>query len=177
MSALRKWITPLTIGSFVLMAATGVLMFFHKDTGVNKLAHQWLSWLFVAAVGLHAATHWTSFQRYFQSAKGLTVIGGLVAVLGLSFYPWQGIKPEPPARAVMKSLGRTPLADLAPVVHATPDELMARLKAKGFTVASAGQTPADIGGGGKKADAVLGAIFAQQAAIPPRSGARPRSAP
>lgn len=160
MLALRKWITPLTIGSFVLMATTGVLMFFHKDTGVNKLAHQWLSWLFLATVTLHVATHWTSFQRYFTSWKGIGVIAVMAAVLGLSFYPWQGLKPEPPARSVMKVLGKTSLADLAPVVHATPDEVVSRVRAKGFTVTSATQSPSDIAGDPKKADAVLGAVFA-----------------
>ncbi len=160
MNFLRKIVTPLTIGAFVLMATTGVLMFFHKDTGVNKLAHQWLSWLFLAAVALHVATNWLAFKRYFLSPKGLTVMGVLVAVLGASFYPWQGMKPEPPARSVMKALGHASLVELAPVVHTTPDQLVAKLRAKGFTVTSADETPADIAGDPKKSDAVLGAVFA-----------------
>lgn len=41
MSSLRKWATPLTIGSFLLMGVTGILMFFHLDIGLNKLAHEW----------------------------------------------------------------------------------------------------------------------------------------
>ena len=162
MGALRKWITPLTIGTFVLMAMTGVLMFYHKDSGVNKLAHQWLSWLFLATVALHVATHWVSFKRYFVSLKGLAIIALMLSVLGLSFYPWQGLKPELPARSVMKVLGKTPLTELAPIAHATPDDLMAKLRAKGFAVASADQTPADIAGDLKKSDAVLGAIFVQK---------------
>lgn len=36
----REWATPLTIGSFLLIAVTGVLMFFHLDSGLNKLAHE-----------------------------------------------------------------------------------------------------------------------------------------
>ena len=162
MNFLRKLVTPLTIGAFVLMATTGVLMFFHKDTGVNKLAHQWLSWLFLTAVVLHVAVNWLAFKRYFLSPKGLAVIGVMLAVLGASFYPWQGIKPEPPARAVMKALGKTPLSELAPIAHATPDELVAKLRARGYAVTSADQTPADIAGDPKKSDAVLGAVFAGQ---------------
>ena len=38
----REWATPLTIGAFGLMSVTGMLMFFHLDTGFNKLAHEWL---------------------------------------------------------------------------------------------------------------------------------------
>ncbi|EWS63204.1 hypothetical protein Y695_03563 [Hydrogenophaga sp. T4] len=36
----RPWITPLVMGSFALSAVTGVLMFFHLDTGLNKAAHE-----------------------------------------------------------------------------------------------------------------------------------------
>ncbi len=160
MGALRKWITPLTTGTFVLMATTGVLMFYHKDSGVNKLAHQWLSWLFLGTVALHVATHWMSFRRYFVSWKGLAIIAVMLGVLGLSFYPWQGLKPEPPARIVMKVLGRTPLAELAPIAHTTPDDLVTKLRGKGFSVTSADETPATIAGDPKKSDTVLGAIFA-----------------
>lgn len=44
MTISRNWATPLTIGSFLLMAVTGLLMFFHLDTGLNKAAHEWLGW-------------------------------------------------------------------------------------------------------------------------------------
>lgn len=159
MGAWRKWITPLTIGSFVLMAVTGVLMFYHKDTGVNKLAHEWLSWLFLAAVALHVATHWISFKRYLVSVKALSVIGAIAAVLALSFYPWRGVKPEPPARTVMKVLRRATVAELAPIAHVTPAEAVAKLRAAGFSRAEAGKSPADIAGDGKKADTVLAALF------------------
>ncbi|NBW51152.1 MAG: DUF4405 domain-containing protein, partial [Betaproteobacteria bacterium] len=49
----RPWITPAVIGSFTLLSVTGILMFFHLDSGLNKLAHEWLSWIFVIVVVLH----------------------------------------------------------------------------------------------------------------------------
>ena len=36
----RDWATPLTIGAFGLLAVTGVLMFFHPDSGLNKAVHE-----------------------------------------------------------------------------------------------------------------------------------------
>ena len=50
MSIKREWATPITIGAFLLSAVTGVLLFFHLDSGLNKLAHEWLSWVLLAAV-------------------------------------------------------------------------------------------------------------------------------
>ena len=49
-TALRRWATPLTIGAFVFMAVTGILMFFEVRLGIIKVAHEWLSWLMVIAV-------------------------------------------------------------------------------------------------------------------------------
>ena len=45
MKVSRDWATPVTIGSFGLMAITGLLMFFHLDSGLNKTAHEWLAGL------------------------------------------------------------------------------------------------------------------------------------
>jgi cytochrome b561 len=53
MKIAREWATPLTIGSFGLMATTGILMFFHLDSGLNKTAHEWLGWVMVAVVAAH----------------------------------------------------------------------------------------------------------------------------
>lgn len=35
----RDWITPITMGSFTLLAATGLLVFFRLDRGLDKSAH------------------------------------------------------------------------------------------------------------------------------------------
>lgn len=161
MKFLRKWSTPWTIGAFVLMSVTGVLMFFHWTSGVNKLAHQWLSWAFLFGVVLHVATNWLAFGRYFKSPLALSVMIVFAAVLGLSFLPLTGGKAEPPARAVLATLSRTPLSELAPLVHSTPDAVAARLRAKGFKVTAANQTPEEIAGDPKKAQQVLGVVFAR----------------
>jgi len=86
----RPWITPLVIGTFVLLSVTGVLMFFHLDTGMNKLAHQWLSWAILAAVGLHVLLNWPAFKRYLGQQTALSVIGACMVALALSFLPMPG---------------------------------------------------------------------------------------
>ena len=65
MKVSREWATPLTIGLFILMAVTGILMFFHLDSRLNKLAHEWLGWLFVVGVVAHAAANWTGVKYHF----------------------------------------------------------------------------------------------------------------
>ena len=64
----REWATPLTIGTFLIMATTGILMFFHLDRGLNKEAHEWLGWAMVAGVGTHVVANLSSFKRYLGKA-------------------------------------------------------------------------------------------------------------
>ena len=170
MRFLRKWATPWTIGSFLLMSVTGVLMFYHLNSPLNKLAHQWLSFAFLVGVVVHIVTNWLAFSRYFKSPVAIGVMVVFAAVLGGSFVNLGGAKAEPPTRAVMASLGRTPLSELAPIVHVTPDELIAKLKAKGFAASDAGQSPDDLAGKDKKKSGViLGIIFARDDGKPSHS--------
>lgn len=161
MAFLRKWVTPLTIGAFILMAATGLLMFFHKAVGVNRLAHEWLSWTFVTGAVLHVALNIRPFTAYFKRPFPVAVISLFVLILGLSFISWGGPKPPNAARAVMASLTRAPLSDLAPLVNATPEELAASLRAKGYVVADVSQTLGAITGDPRKANAALSVIFTE----------------
>ncbi|MDI7774141.1 DUF4405 domain-containing protein [Asticcacaulis sp. EMRT-3] len=160
MAFLRKWVTPLTIGAFILMATTGLLMFFHKNIGVNRLAHEWMSWAFVTGAILHVVLNIRPFVVYFKRPFPLAVISLFVLILGLSFISWGGPKPPNATRAVMASLTRAPLSDLAPLAHATPDELAVRLRAKGYAVSDASQNLATIAGDPRKANAALGIVFA-----------------
>ncbi len=161
MPLLRKWATPWTIGSFVLMSVTGVLMFYHLNSPLNKLAHQWLSFAFLAGVVVHVWVNWLAFSRYFKAPAAIVVMIVFTAVLAGSFVNLGGAKAEPPTRAVMNSLGRTPLRDLAPIVHMTPGALVAKLQAKGYAARDASQSPDDLAGKDKKRSAaILGVIFA-----------------
>ncbi len=83
----REWATPLTIGAFALMAVTGLLMFFHLDNGLQKSVHEWLGWLLVAAVAVHAAANWLGFKRYFQRlGRGQAILAVCALALVGSFF-------------------------------------------------------------------------------------------
>jgi hypothetical protein len=40
MTIQREWVTPIAAGAFLISAVTGVLIFFHVDSGLNKVAHE-----------------------------------------------------------------------------------------------------------------------------------------
>lgn len=142
-NTLRRWATPLTIGAFILMGITGILMFFEVRLGLIKVAHEWLSWLMVLAVGLHVALHWKSFSRYFSQKSALTIIG-VFAVLTMTsmLLPDNGPKrggPGAPGGASMQMtsmLLEAPLGVVAAVMDETPQALQTKLEQQGIKVAN-----------------------------------------
>ena len=129
----RGWITPLTIGSFALTSVTGILMFFHLDMGLNKVAHEWLSWVLVAAVALHGLLNWPAFKRYFSQRLAVAVMGVSAAVLALSFTPLGG-RDAPPFKAPISALARAPLTQLAVIAQTDVVTVRQRLVEAEFDV-------------------------------------------
>lgn len=129
----REWATPLTIGSFLLIAVTGVLMFFHLDSGLNKLAHEWLGWAMLAAVGLHIAMHFKSFKRYFTYSASLVIIGTFIMLLAVSFIAPPGKPGKPPHVMAVQAMLDAPLEKVAAVAGKDTPTVLAQLRAAGFT--------------------------------------------
>lgn len=143
----RPWITPLVIGAFLLSAVTGVLMFFHLDSGLNKTAHEWLSWAMVIGVVLHILLNFPAFKRYLTQNVARSVIGVFALVLALSFIPAGGEGGgEPGFAPPIHSLAKAPVTVLAQVAGTTTDDMKTRLAAAGLTVTSDTQSVEDLAG-------------------------------
>jgi hypothetical protein len=153
----RPWITPMVIGAFFLSAVTGVLMFFHLDSGLNKTAHEWLSWAMVIGVGLHVLLNMPAFKRYLTQTTGRVVIGVFALVLALSFIPAVGGEGgEPGFAPPIRALSSAPLPVLAQVVGRSPEEVRTSLQSAGFTVTNDQQSLQDVVGPDLRAQ--IGAI-------------------
>ena len=148
----RPWITPVVIGAFLLSAVTGVLMFFHLDSGLNKTAHEWLSWAMVIGVTLHVLLNMPAFKRYFNQNTGRTIMGAFALVLALSFIPAGGSGGSEPGFAPpVRALAKAPITVLAQVAGTSTEEMKAKLQATGLTVTSDQQSVADLVGADLKA--------------------------
>ncbi|MFO1262594.1 MAG: DUF4405 domain-containing protein [Rhodoferax sp.] len=129
--------TPIVIGSFALTAVTGVLMFFHLDSGLNKVAHEWLSWAFLAGALWHISINWKSFCRYWQQPPALIIIALFAVVLAASFVPIKGkADGKPQFMAPIHAMARAPLPTLAPVLGMDMPTLRAHLHSQGIEVQS-----------------------------------------
>lgn len=143
----RDWVTPLTMGAFGLLAVTGVLMFFHLDSGLNKTAHEWLSWVLVAGVAGHAAVNWPGFRRHLAGWRGRSVVGVAALLLAASFLPLGAQGDGPPFLGAMRSLVDAPVPVLAQVARTTPEQMRARLAAAGHAGASDADSAKSLAGG------------------------------
>lgn len=137
MKVSRELATPLTIGVFAIMAVTGLLMFFHLDTNLNKAAHEWLGWAMIAGAGAHVAANWLGFRRYFMSsnvARG--VFAASVLVLGGSFLapPGGGAARKSPPTLAIEAIVGAPVASLAPLAGRPVEQLVADLGKAGIVV-------------------------------------------
>ena len=160
----REWATPLTMGSFALMAVTGLLMFFHWDMGLNKLAHEWLGWVMVIGVGLHAAANWLGFKRHVLSNRtGQITMAVCMVVLAASFFSLPGGKakaPSPPVMA-MRAVLNAPLTRVSALTGRPVEAVLASLREAGVSIDNANQSIASVTAGDRdRESAALRVLFA-----------------
>jgi len=157
----REWVTPFTAGAFLLSAATGLLMFFHIDTEINKIVHEWLSWALVCGVVFHVVINFKSLIKYLSTQRGLQIVGIFVAILAVSFLPI-GNKHKEPFISPIQALSQLPLTSLAQVAQISPQELMKRLSKEGVQPISDKLKLSDIVGNDiRKQMHILDAVFSE----------------
>lgn len=160
MSSVKVWATPLTMGAFFLSAVTGVLLFFHWQSGLNKLAHEWLGWLLIIGGVAHAFANGSGFRAHLKKPVGRAIIGIFVLMLAGSFWSLPGKQKSPQAEAVT-ALSKAPLSVVAQVAGRKPDDMLIRIKAAGFRVRHLGETIHAIAGNDRQQEKRLfGVIFA-----------------
>lgn len=164
----RDWATPLTIGAFGLMSVTGLLMFFHLDTGLNKLAHQWLSWAMIAGVAAHAYVNWPALKRYFTASRqGRAIIGLAAVALALSFVQLPGERGASTQILALRALTKAPIAKVAVLAGRPADQLIDELARAGINLpnanASIESVATDRGSQGKAIAVIFGAGAGQRA--------------
>lgn len=158
---LHKWATPLVAGAFLLMATTGILMFFHLDSGLNKEAHEWLGWAFIIGAGFHILSNFSGFKKKMTKPLSLKIVGVFMALLLLSFIPLEedGGSGKMVARASMDGLMNAPISVVAQVVEKSPEELITILKANGIEAANAETSLLNAAGTPEKAMKGLSLAF------------------
>lgn len=150
MNKLRAWITPITIGSFLLIGVTGLLMFFKVRGGLIVVAHEWLSPVFVVGAALHTWLNWRALWSHVTRARGMVVVGLFAAILLLSFAPLgdvarkHGHGREDIGRKAAETLLQARVSTIAALTGRTPETLRESLGRAGVRVTSDQPTLAEL---------------------------------
>ena len=142
----REWVTPIVAGSFLVSAVTGVLLFFHMEPGLVKVAHTWMSWVFLGGVALHLAINSSGIKRCLGVRKGQWIIGLFGLILLLCFVPVGNNNSVPPFLPCIRALAQAPLTTVATVAQVSPEQLHKRLLQAGLTPQSDQQSVSDLVG-------------------------------
>jgi hypothetical protein len=142
----RFWATPLTAGSFILSAVTGVLLLLHLDRGLNHWVHEWLSLVLLVGVAFHMTSHIHSLKGHLQTVIGVTIIGTFIVVLLLSCIQIGEATPEPKWRSAVSTLSTMPIEDLAEVIDSSSEQIAKKLHLNGIEITSTKQTIKDLVG-------------------------------
>ena len=148
MKSLRKWATPLTVATFLIMGVTGTLMFFHLETTLGKVIHEWAGWLMLAGVGAHLVLNWRPFTTYLKRPLAMGIMGGGALLLAVTFLPIGPTGGGNPMMAVMQAMETAELETVIALSGKDLDTGLAALKDAGFD-AGADKTLGDLSGGNR----------------------------
>ena len=141
MKRLRAWVTPITMGSFLLIGVTGLLMFFKVRGSLIVVAHEWLSPIFAVGACLHIWLNWGAVRANLSRARGIVIVGLFAALLAFSIAPFSevdeiarehGHGQEEIGRRVAELLLQARISTIAELTGRTPQQLRDRLGRHGI---------------------------------------------
>ena len=160
--SLRSWATPLVAAAFLIMAATGVGMFFHLETDLMKGLHEWAGFAMVAGGVAHLWLNWRPFTTYFKRPLAGAIMGLGAVLLGVSLLPIAGAAgPGVAIEAMIGTVETAPVRMLADLTGQEVGAVIAELEAAGLAGVTAESTVAGLSGGDRGVEfAALAAVFA-----------------
>ena len=76
----RKWTTPLLTGTALLVAVTGIFMFFHAASGLARWTHEWLGLLMVVAAAVHVVVNARGLWASLRPSLAKVAVAAFVAL-------------------------------------------------------------------------------------------------
>lgn len=140
----RKWSTPITIGSFIIVGVSGILMFFKIRFGLLTVAHEWISIVLVIGSIFHIAGNFDAFKRYFKKPVSLAAIS-IITLIGIAAFAVPGNSHErKPILDLTEKMQNISLTLAAQITETDPGSIQTHLKSHGLDVLDANLTINEI---------------------------------
>lgn len=110
----REYATSLTAVTFLLIAVSGVMMYFHLFDNYVKEMHELVGLLFVGAVVLHLIANWGAMKNYFS--KGVfRVMTAAIVVVAIGFVA-TAERGENPKGQIIEAVLKSPIEQSFPLL-------------------------------------------------------------
>ncbi|MGP3697313.1 DUF4405 domain-containing protein [Rhodobacter sp. NSM] len=140
-SALGRYATPFITGLFLVSLTSGIALFFHIGPSGFHGMHEWLSMVLILPFGLHVWKNWRAFLNYFRRVPmGIALAVSALIALPFLMPSGAGEAGGPPPFAFSHRILDNPVAEVAPLLGTSSEELTARLAAAGIAVEDPSQT-------------------------------------
>lgn len=161
---LHRYATPFITGLFLISLISGVALYFHVGPAALHPMHEVLSMVLILPFVLHIWRNIRPMMAYLRRPPMGIALATSVVAAALFFLPagTGGTAGGPPQFALAAQMMTAAPAQVAPVLHTTPEALVAKLQAAGYAGASAEQPLRDIAKAAGKTDAALAAVLVQQ---------------
>jgi len=153
---LNKYTTAITATLFLMVAGSGIAMFFHVGKNIVSEMHEWLAMALVAVADLHIYKNWPAMMTYFRRRTIVAPLA-LTLVAATAFIIPASLQQRPDGvRGLLQAMQNAKLADVGRVFDVLPTELEAALKEEGFVIQSSEARLSEIArASGKPGMAVL----------------------
>lgn len=132
---LRDIATSFTATMFIVMAITGILMFFHILDRYTKNLHEILGLAFVVAVIFHVIFNWKGMKSYFTK-KVFAVASILVLAVALGFIA-NTKDGKNPKRVIIDSILNAPINNSFVILNGDVDMAKTQLESAGIMIKTA----------------------------------------
>jgi 4-amino-4-deoxy-L-arabinose transferase-like glycosyltransferase len=133
---INKYTTAITATLFLVVAGSGVAMFFHLGKNVLSEMHEWLAVALVLAAGLHIYKNRAALKTYFRRRTIYAPLALALVAAAAFIVPASLSQRGDPVRTLMQAMQNAKLADVGTVLDVLPSELEAALKRQGFVIES-----------------------------------------
>ncbi|MHC1479067.1 DUF4405 domain-containing protein [Frateuria aurantia] len=140
---MHRFATPFTTGLFVISVVSGVALFFHWASSAFHSMHVWLSMVLLVPFFLHLWKNWRALVAYAR--RRILFIPLLICFVTALPFAYSGLsggggRGGNPGFQLMAMMAHASLAELAPLLKASPQALQTRLQHQGFQVDGTDET-------------------------------------
>ena len=134
---LKNYVTAISAALFLIVAGSGLAMFFGTGEDLVKEMHEWLAVIFVVAIGLHVVRNWGGMMTYFRRGTIIAPVAVAAVAAAAFIVPAALSGRDNPMPVLFRSLEQANLEDLGRVLELPAEGIADILEQKGFTVRSA----------------------------------------